>query len=628
VDAHGRTSASTTRKQPINAFLTRKPLVNNRKLLVANNFLTSVPPNVFLASMPCTNVRKPLVPNAFLKNAPPRHDGRRPQQPSSFGFATVASKSTSPKRLYISSNVRPLLPACDTSRNVARAVMAEERQRQAAATQEKVLANEVNEQRCHKATKRAALLAEMVLAKERCGHKEAEHAALSAARSLADEQRCHEAAACAAASADLALAKERCRHEMAWIAAMLAEKSLANKQRCHKVTKQAAALAEQALAEEQRCHEKADLAAILAETALADEQHCHGAAACNAALAELALAKEQCCHEVAELTAMLAERTLTNELVAESRPNALRRQRSRRWPWSKPQYRRIWRYPSRHWPRINNARRKPPKNNVGQTTSALWHWYCRPTPSTRQPVAFGQNALYSLLLSMPSWPRLHATTLRKMPKLCRQQPHHIQWPCHHPPTALLHIRTRSFLPWGGALTQRPLLWHRWLYHHLPTMANSGWYANAPDLIIVLVTATILKRPALLTRFYFPTLTQRWGGFLHQLRPLLSWREQPHLVAQWCRHLQPCQQHPLLPPSYPLPFVARYLFLWGKGLPIHSVLVARLCHHGSTHNASTVLVVLANVMAPGLPIHKSTFFVGGVIGLMLPINKQSALNGWA
>ena len=33
-------------------------------------------------------------------------------------------------------------------------------------------------------------------------------------------------------------------------------------------------------------------------------------------------------------------------------------------------------------------------------------------------------------------------------------------------------------------------------------------------------------------------------------------------------------------------------------------------------------------APGLPIHRSTFFVGSVIGPTLPINNQSTWNGWA
>jgi hypothetical protein len=84
------------------------------------------------------------------------------------------------------------------------------------------------------------------------------------------------------------------------------------------------------------------------------------------------------------------------------------------------------------------------------------------------------------------------------------------------------------------------------------MANFGWYANAPGLIVALATTTVLARPVLLMRSYPPTLTQRWGGFLRQLRPLPRWREQPHLVTQWCPHLRPFRRHPLLPPSYPLP----------------------------------------------------------------------------
>jgi hypothetical protein len=36
------------------------------------------------------------------------------------------------------------------------------------------------------------------------------------------------------------------------------------------------------------------------------------------------------------------------------------------------------------------------------------------------------------------------------------------------------------------------------------------------------------------------------------------------------------------------------------------MVTNLSHHGSAHNDITVLVVLAVVMAPGLPIYTSTF----------------------
>ena len=50
-----------------------------------------------------------------------------------------------------------------------------------------------------------------------------------------------------------------------------------------------------------------------------------------------------------------------------------------------------------------------------------------------------------------------------------------------------------------------------------------------------------------------------------------------------------------------------------------MMVTHQSHHGSTHDKSSILVVLANVMAPGLPIHRSTFSApGGDIGPALPI----------
>ncbi len=59
--------------------------------------------------------------------------------------------------------------------------------RQAAAMREKALAEEADERRCQEEATHAAALAEMELAKEQCRHKETEHAALSAASSLAVE---------------------------------------------------------------------------------------------------------------------------------------------------------------------------------------------------------------------------------------------------------------------------------------------------------------------------------------------------------------------------------------------------------------------------------------------------------
>ncbi len=49
------------------------------------------------------------------------------------------------------------------------------------------------------------------------------------------------------------------------------------------------------------------------------------------------------------------------------------------------------------------------------------------------------------------------------------------------------------------------------------------------------------------------------------------------------------------------------------------MVTHHSHHGSAHDESTILVVFADVMAPGLPIHRSTFSVGGDIGPALPTN---------
>ena len=46
------------------------------------------------------------------------------------------------------------------------------------------------------------------------------------------------------------------------------------------------------------------------------------------------------------------------------------------------------------------------------------------------------------------------------------------------------------------------------------------------------------------------------------------------------------------------------------------------HHGSAHDDITVLVVLAVVMAPGLPIYRSTFLVGGDIGPVFPTNLHA------
>ncbi len=55
------------------------------------------------------------------------------------------------------------------------------------------------------------------------------------------------------------------------------------------------------------------------------------------------------------------------------------------------------------------------------------------------------------------------------------------------------------------------------------------------------------------------------------------------------------------------------------MPINSKCVDLLLHRGSARNASSVLIAFAAAMAPGLPIHRSIFFVGGNIGPALPTN---------
>ena len=52
----------------------------------------------------------------------------------------------------------------------------------------------------------------------------------------------------------------------------------------------------------------------------------------------------------------------------------------------------------------------------------------------------------------------------------------------------------------------------------------------------------------------------------------------------------------------------------------SVMLTNQSHHGSAHDDITVLVVLAVVMAPGLPIYRSTFSADGDIGPVLPTNQ--------
>jgi hypothetical protein len=157
---------------------------------------------------------------------------------------------------------------------------------------------------------------------------------------------------------------------------------------------------------------------------------------------------------------------------------------------------------------------------------------------------------HSSLVLTPSWPKsepwmtvlvtgLHSAMSsllrrRTKPQLQRCLPQHPRWLCCHPPTALCLMWMQSSLPWGGALKQRLLLWHRQLYHRPPLMANSGRYADAPNFVVALVDTTVLARPVLLMRSYPPTLIQLWRVFQCQQSHLTCWQEQLH--AWGCRHL--------------------------------------------------------------------------------------------
>jgi hypothetical protein len=87
-------------------------------------------------------------------------------------------------------------------------------------------------------------------ADEQCCQEEAARAAVSAEMALAKEQHHHEAAYCAMALATKALAKERCRQESADRAVVLVECTLANKRHCREAAEHARALAELALAKD------------------------------------------------------------------------------------------------------------------------------------------------------------------------------------------------------------------------------------------------------------------------------------------------------------------------------------------------------------------------------------------
>jgi hypothetical protein len=117
----------------------------------------------------------------------------------------------------------------------------------------------------------------------------------------------------------------------------------------------------------------------------------------------------------------------------------------------------------------------------------------------------------------------------------------------------------------------------------------------------MAAATFLVHPTLPTRCLPPTLRQRCGGL------------------QKSRQLQRPRRHHFPPPSNPFPLGVPVLHTPREGMPIHSVTDDLLFHHGSAHNEITILVVFANITAHRLPIHRSTFSVGGNTSPALPTN---------
>jgi hypothetical protein len=118
----GSTSTTASRRQPANVFLTSVPTTNARRP-PARRLLA--PLNAFLTNKLPSNARRLCFTNAsstrrlLVANALPMHDRWRQPESSSCGFAVDASTPGSLARLCGDSNVRPLMPSCDMSRNAA-----------------------------------------------------------------------------------------------------------------------------------------------------------------------------------------------------------------------------------------------------------------------------------------------------------------------------------------------------------------------------------------------------------------------------------------------------------------------------------------------------------------------------
>ncbi len=115
-------SATASRWQPANAFLT-SVLPTNARRPPARRLLA--PLNVFLTNKLPSNARRLCVASAsstrrlLVANALPTHDRQQQPKSSSCGFTVNASTPGLLARPCSDSNVRLLLPACNTSRNAA-----------------------------------------------------------------------------------------------------------------------------------------------------------------------------------------------------------------------------------------------------------------------------------------------------------------------------------------------------------------------------------------------------------------------------------------------------------------------------------------------------------------------------
>ncbi len=342
-------------------------------------------------------------------------------------------------------------------------------------------------------------------------------AAMLAEMALTAEQRCHEAAA--------------------------QEKALADNtelQRCQEFAAPAAALAELVSAVKQSRQESADCPAVLVETTLADESRRQKEAERGMTLGEMVLAAEQRCSLLEARAAELAVATARVVVLADSflTEPALAKDKRHQEETAKKQR------------RADDKRIMVPvlPPDPGNATIRRIRVEC---PLLAAP-------LDAILTEIEHDDIAHeagapATITSPHPAAMLSTP----------PRPITYVGA-VLSTMGGAIAQCSLLWHRWLYHRLLSMATSQRYAGAPDLVVALVATTILVRPVLLMRSYPPTLIQLWRGFQCQQTHRTCWQEQLH--AKGRRHLPLLRRHPLLP-------LARYVYLRRELLPIHSVLVA-------------------------------------------------------